>query len=161
MRQIKGFLGTTVPLMLCALIAQLAYLLVAGFAGWIAPMWQGGEALFPLFFGTATVFVGALPLNVFIRAVFRAIDREYTSMTAILVGLTIGISLLPVQNLIAPSVTSIKSWQSIDPIVGVLVLMGLSVIVSALLGAAVVFPFSSHDSEYGKGAKHELNRHNP
>jgi hypothetical protein len=146
MRQQINFFASAFMLMLCGFMALVAYLFFAGSVGWISPLWEGGDALFALSFGGAAVLVSALPLNALARLIFRLANRTFTSLTAIVVGLALGMTLIPVQSAIAPSVTSFRLWQSIEPVIGIFILLGIAAIISTILGSAVAILLASRSA---------------
>jgi hypothetical protein len=141
-----GFLPGTLVLVVGSLAGLIAYLLLASAAGWISPIWWGGEALlFPLVFGVTVLVVGGVALYLILRSVVAAFKRRLTWLGQLVGGLITGALLMPVQSLIASSLSAIPGWEAMAPMANVFVVLAAAAICSAIAASLLValFPRTS------------------
>lgn len=132
------FPGTLV-LVVGSLVGLIAYLLLASAAGWISPIWWGGEALlFPIVLGGIVLVVGGVVLYLILRWIVGTLGRRVTSLGHLLGGVTTGVLLMPVQKLLAFWLTSIPGWDAIAPMVGVFIVLGAAAGCSAIVASLLV-----------------------
>jgi MFS family permease len=139
------FLGTLV-LVAGSLVGLSAYLLVASAAGWISPIWWGGEALlFPVLFGVPVLVVGGVASYLILRWVAAVLGRRLTALGQLVGGVIIGVLLMPVQKLIASWLTAIPGWEAMAPMASVFVILAIAAICSAITASLLVafFPRTS------------------
>lgn len=141
-----GFLPGTLVLVVGSLVGLSAYLVVASAAGWISPIWWGGEALlFPVVFGVTVLVVGGVALYLILRWVVAALGRRLTWLGQLVGGVIIGALLMPVQRLIASWLTAIPGWEAMAPMASVFVVLAVAAICSAIAASLLVafFPRTS------------------
>jgi len=141
-----GFLPATLVLVIGSLVGLVGYLLLASAAGWISPIWWGGEALlFPLVFGVTVLVFGGVALCFIVRSVVSTLKRRLTRLGLLGAGMIIGALLMPVQRLIGSLLTAIPGWEAMAPMASVFVVLAVAAICSAFAASLLIalFPRSS------------------
>jgi hypothetical protein len=118
----------------------MIYLIGASVAGWIQPVWWGGDALLaPIISGGVLILIGTIPFFWIARrvaVVFLGIPPIPGSI--FLVGIIIGISLMPIADLLGFTLRTIPKWQLITPWIAVALVMAIAGLIGTLLGAILV-----------------------
>jgi hypothetical protein len=141
-----SLLRGTLMLVVSSLVGLIAYLLLASAAGWISPIWWGGEALlFPVVFGVTVLIIGGVALYLILRWVVAAFKRRLTWLGHLVGGAITGALLMPVQSLIASLFTAIPGWEAMAPLASVFVVLAAAAICSAVAASLLVafFPRTS------------------
>jgi hypothetical protein len=134
-----AFVPGTLVLVASSLVGLCVYLVVASAAGWISPVWWGGEELlFPVVLGGMVLVVGGVVLYLILRWVVGALGRRVTSLGHLLGGVTIGVLLMPLQKLLAFLFTSIPGWDAIAPMVSVFIVLGAAAVCSGIAASLLV-----------------------
>src|SRR5216684_928883 len=119
-----------------ALVGLAAYLIIASVAGWIQPVWWGGEALVaPLLSGLALIFIGTVPFYGLARKVIVGFLGTTPLLgTTFLLGIVLGVSLIPIADALGFALRRIPPWQLLDPWIAVLLVMIVAGLIGTLLG---------------------------
>jgi hypothetical protein len=124
------------------LLGLILYLLIGSTVRAIQPIWWGGEALLiPLVFGVGFIIVGALPLHALAETWLSRLARISSVRSLCLIGALVGASFLQLNDVLAMLLRPIPLWQSLHPLVAVLVALSISGVVSALLATTLVAVF--------------------
>jgi hypothetical protein len=114
-------------------------LVVGSAAGWISPIWWGGEALlFPVVFGVTVLAIGGVLLYLLLRSVVAVLGRQLTWQGHALAGVIIGALLMPAQRLVASLLTSIPGWEAITPMASVFIILAVAALVNAVAASLLV-----------------------
>lgn len=131
---------------LAAFAGLLCYLVLASLIGWVDPIWWGGEALFPLGFGSIALLIGAVPsygICLKILKVARKVEivlYRHIVITGFLQGILFVVSFslyLRLANFSAFRYL-ISQLQQVDIWIPILVALGAAVLLSAVFSALLV-----------------------
>jgi hypothetical protein len=121
-----------------AVIGLMVYLLVGSIAGWMHPIWWGGEALLvPLVSGIALILLGAAPFYLLARLILRSLKGSESFGATASTGFIFGILQIPVADLFGVMLRPISYWQMLDPWTAVVLGLVATGFVGIAIGAAV------------------------
>jgi hypothetical protein len=132
-----------------AVIGLTVYLLVGSVAGWIAPIWWGGEELMvPLWFGIGLILVGAAPFYLLARLILRKLEGAESVGAIASTGFIFGILQMPLIYPVSAILRPLLYWEVLDRHRQAVGLLGLAAagFAGVGIGAAVTALFSRHKS---------------
>ena len=125
-----------------AVIGLTVYLLVGSVAGWIHPIWWGGEELLvPLVLGIGLILLGAAPFYLFASLILKTLKSSESVGASALTGFIFGILLIPVADLFGAMLRPISYWQTLDPRSAVVLGLVATGFAGVGIGAAVTSLF--------------------
>jgi hypothetical protein len=126
-----------------AALGAVAYALVGSVMGVETPIWWEGKALFPLYLSLAALFVGALPFQIGISVYLGWRNLVISTTSVAVAGFILGLIIYPTLRFVSPLLSQTAAWNTLDPILGALILLGFAWIISAIITSMLVVAFAA------------------